>query len=248
MGHHNIIKLHTTLSTSDYLKDMYLKGIQKNNDVVWALDQTRGRGQSSNRWISSKEQSLTFSIFKEIFDLQQFQINALTALSLVKTLVLSGVSDVHIKWSNDIMAGGYKVAGILIENIVVSGALVGSIIGVGINVNHLKAYAFPYMASLRMVTGKHYEIKDILLCFLEQFDLCYLKYQKNGFVDLMDEYSTLLWRSGLFNELIVDGKPTTAKLLRIDRYGIVQIQFLDGNMAFHHHGKVKMNYPDPLKI
>lgn len=243
MGQYNIIKLHTTLSTSDYLKDRYHKGIQKNNDVVWALEQTGGRGQSSNSWISSKEQSLTFSMFKEIFDLQQFQINALTALALVETLFLSGVSDVYIKWSNDIMAGGYKVAGILIENIIISGALAGTIVGVGINVNHLQAYDITNMASLRMVTGKYYEIETILLSFLEQFDLCYLKHQKNGFADLMDEYSALLWRSNLFNELIIDGKSRVAKLLSIDRYGVIQIECLDGKTASYHHSKIKMNYP-----
>ena len=64
MSYFNIIKLNATPSTNDFLKERHQKGLCKECDLVWAKDQTSGRGQRDRTWVSSFENSLTFSIYK----------------------------------------------------------------------------------------------------------------------------------------------------------------------------------------
>ena len=62
-----IIKLDATDSTNDWLKEKFFQGNCIEGDLVWAYDQTKGRGQRENQWISTPGKNLTFSLFK-VFD------------------------------------------------------------------------------------------------------------------------------------------------------------------------------------
>ena len=61
-----IDKLHTIESTNDYLKSLVKeKGLEKDK-VVWAIDQTKGRGQMGTSWSSESGKNLTFSVFRKV--------------------------------------------------------------------------------------------------------------------------------------------------------------------------------------
>lgn len=112
--------------------------------VISATEQTSGRGQRGNIWLSEPGKNLTFSIavkygdrlFADANPVNQFVINGIVSLSVVELLETYGI-DAGIKLPNDIYVNGKKICGILIEHSVLGYSLIHSIIGVGLNVNQM---------------------------------------------------------------------------------------------------------------
>ena len=105
---------------------------------MWAKNQTDGRGQGKKMAFSAK--NLTFSIFLSANNLSfssHFSLNLITSLSVKEVLVFHGINELLIKWPNDILSVNKKISGILIENLYKGEKLIGSIIGIGINVNQV---------------------------------------------------------------------------------------------------------------
>ena len=100
--------------------------------VISALEQTAGRGQRGNVWLSEPGKNLTFSIavkyggelFADAGPANQFVINGIISLSIIELLAVHGI-DARIKLPNDIYVNGKKICGLLIEH------------AVGLNVNQL---------------------------------------------------------------------------------------------------------------
>ena len=112
--------------------------------VISAVEQTAGRGQRGNIWLSDPGKNLTFSIavkyggelLADASPENEFVINGIISLSVVELLAVHGI-DARIKLPNDIYVNDKKICGILIEHSVLGSSLVHSIIGVGLNVNQL---------------------------------------------------------------------------------------------------------------
>jgi BirA family biotin operon repressor/biotin-[acetyl-CoA-carboxylase] ligase len=103
--------------------------------LVIADEQTAGRGRLNRKWFTPKGSALAFSLIVRPFGHAPLSRTVgLAALSITDALLKHGLAP-QIKWPNDILLNGRKVAGILIET-VWSGADVDSlVIGIGINVN-----------------------------------------------------------------------------------------------------------------
>ena len=131
-----------------------------NLSVVAAVNQTAGRGQRGNRWLSTPGDNLTFSLLLRPVELPAREVMALTCLatlSVRNTLRDEGVPAV-IKWPNDIYVGRRKICGMLVENGLDGSVIVWSVIGIGINLNQTE---FPgevlNPTSLRRLTGRSYD-------------------------------------------------------------------------------------------
>ena len=135
-----IIKINAIDSSNNEIKRLYHNKLETNGLVVWAKNQTDGRGQGSKKWLSQANKNLTFSIFLSANNLSfssHFSLNLITSLSVKEVLVFHGINELLIKWPNDILSVNKKISGILIENLYKGEKLIGSIIGIGINVNQL---------------------------------------------------------------------------------------------------------------
>ena len=100
--------------------------------VVVTDHQTAGRGRRNRSWISSPQDSLTFSLLWR-FPSNSSAPEALSlavGLALQRALARAGAA-VAVKWPNDILYKGRKLAGVLIET--QSGDIKSTVIGVGIN-------------------------------------------------------------------------------------------------------------------
>ena len=114
----NIIKLSAIDSTNDYLKINYSELIKKDIHIAYTFNQTNGKGQRGNSWVSEPEKNLAFSIifFPNNFNIKnQFIINVIFSLFIFNTLKSLQIPDIKIKWPNDIMSGNKKICGILNE-------------------------------------------------------------------------------------------------------------------------------------
>jgi len=163
-----LIKLHTVNSTQEYLKKIVGDSSPDTVLAVWAETQTKGKGQRGNSWYSEPGKNLTFSVFIPNINLPAerfFDIHKGISLIIIDTLN-TYYPGFQIKWPNDIMADGKKIAGILLDSGIRRGKIDYIITGIGININQNK---FPQEAgkavSLYELTGKKQSLDDIFYRF-----------------------------------------------------------------------------------
>jgi BirA family biotin operon repressor/biotin-[acetyl-CoA-carboxylase] ligase len=102
--------------------------------LLVARNQTAGRGRAGRSWLSSSAGSLTFSLAWK-FDGGLPRLTGLplaVGVALADTLERLGVQ-VGLKWPNDVLRDGDKLAGILIETQAAPGGGVWAVIGIGLN-------------------------------------------------------------------------------------------------------------------
>src|SRR5690554_1229257 len=153
-----LIKLNATPSTNDYLKQLAISNRLVNYTVVWAIIQTDGKGQRGAKWVSQEAKNLTFSVFvgdNKLHIQDVFTLNVLVSNALITALHELNLTNIWVKWPNDILSYNKKIAGILIENTITASGKVKSIIGIGINIDQTNFDEFPQASSI----FKQYNIK-----------------------------------------------------------------------------------------
>tara|TARA_B100000686_G_scaffold352942_1_gene456625 strand:+ start:836 stop:1831 length:996 start_codon:yes stop_codon:yes gene_type:complete len=161
--------------------------------VVAAELQTNGRGRRGQIWHSGLGDSLTFSL------LWNFQKGAgiLSGLSLaigiaiIRSLKLSGIKNVALKWPNDIMYQYKKIAGILIE---LRGDSLGptlAIIGIGINLklsDSIKKNIDQESTDLFSISGKNLDRNKLMAELLSELTIILKEFTQHGFKPFKDEW------------------------------------------------------------
>jgi BirA family biotin operon repressor/biotin-[acetyl-CoA-carboxylase] ligase len=107
--------------------------------AVAAEYQTGGRGRRGRRWLSPLGHGICLSV-AWTFETTPRDLPALSLVAgvvVVEALAALGVSGVQLKWPNDIVAGGGKLGGILVEVAGESGGPLRAVIGIGLNVRRL---------------------------------------------------------------------------------------------------------------
>ena len=109
-------------------------------DVVQADVQSAGHGRMRRRWVSHVPGNLCMSIVLKPrhaapADLPLSNLSQLLALSVCHALDARGVR-ATLKWPNDVLVGGKKIAGLLAETVVRgAGEFAGLVLGLGVNLN-----------------------------------------------------------------------------------------------------------------
>ncbi|MEA2012023.1 MAG: biotin--[acetyl-CoA-carboxylase] ligase [Verrucomicrobiota bacterium] len=164
--------------------------------VIVADSQTCGRGRMQRKWDSPPGKNLYFSIILRppITPLRTPQIAIITAVSLQKTLKrLFPDLDSKIKWPNDILVDGKKLAGILCEMKSESDCIHHVILGIGLNINTEKN-DFPEeiadsATSILIETKKKTARAKLLSEILNDFEQTYNKWLKdNDLGSIKDEW------------------------------------------------------------
>jgi len=156
-------------STNDYcLKN---NEILANRSFVMAYRQTKGRGQYDRKWQSQENKNLLCSILlKDKGESDQSLLPSLTSLALIHLLDHHDIK-ASVKWPNDVLVDGKKVAGILIESVWESSKRT-TVIGVGLNINQT---IFPnelrsIATSMCLVAKREFMIEEIASEWIEQFN------------------------------------------------------------------------------
>jgi len=150
-------------------------------DVFTATEQTAGRGRIGHRWLSRPGDNLTFSAVLSVAGIPPEEA---ATLPLVAGLAVRRVAGGAIKWPNDVLVDGRKVAGILCERV---GDNV--ICGIGLNVNQT---SFPpeiaeRATSLRLLTGREQSVADVLERVLAELSSLYEEWRRGGFAAVHHE-------------------------------------------------------------
>ena len=129
----------TLPSTMDTASQLGLEGAAEGS-IVLAEAQSRGRGRFSREWLSPKYKGIYFSLIlrPKITPGSTPILTLLTAVSICEAIKEVCGVDVRIKWPNDLLAHGKKLAGILTEINAEMDLTHFVVIGVGLNVNNDK--------------------------------------------------------------------------------------------------------------
>ncbi|MDB6022558.1 MAG: Bifunctional ligase/repressor BirA [Pedosphaera sp.] len=182
-----------TTSTNDVVEKLARDEV-KEGVVVFAESQTRGRGRLGRKWISPARKGLWFSILLRpaMRPAMVTQLTIAAATALFRAIHSHTGLTPEIKWPNDILIGGKKIAGILTELSAELDKVRYVILGVGIDVN-LGAAEFPaelrrLATSLRIETGQRQNRAELAIKILRELDRDYDRVCAGQFEALADEW------------------------------------------------------------
>ncbi len=216
-------------STNNYLKALYADHKPDEGLLIFTKTQLSGRGQQENNWESETNKNLLFSfiIYPTFLKADaQFILSKVISLAIVD-FISQHVSNVHIKWPNDIYVGNKKIAGVLIENTIKGSKISSSIIGIGININQENfSDNTPNAVSLTMLTKKTYNINEHLQSLISNLNVWYNTLLLGHTAEINNLYLNSLFRYNQTHNYVVAGKKIKGKIIGIDPNGrlIIEIQ------------------------
>jgi BirA family biotin operon repressor/biotin-[acetyl-CoA-carboxylase] ligase len=222
----NIIRLDSVDSTNNFTAMLVKDRLIDHGTVILAEEQTKGRGQSGNRWHSEKGKNLTFTLFIKPRGLplaNQFQLAVFVSVSILEMLSALGI-EAKIKWPNDILVNEKKIAGILIENTIEEGLIRGSILGIGLNVNQ---YYFDVQNSVSMVhiLGEEKDKTIVLNALINRLHINWEKFNSvEGNALLMNCYLNHLFGKDEQREFIINGEQKTGIIRGVDDFGHLSLE------------------------
>ena len=153
--------------------------------VATADHQRAGRGRHGRRWEDEPGSALLVSlVLRPPPGAPVAQLSLVCALAVAETVERAAAVEAHVKWPNDVLVDGRKIAGILLEGR--DGAVV---CGIGVNVDQSEA-ALPGdartpAASLRTLTGREHDRALVLVELLERLEAGYDAWLGSGLVRLL---------------------------------------------------------------
>ncbi len=222
-------------STNDLLPELISKGASFTG--LYTFCQLQGRGTYGNLWEGSKEQNTALSIAMEsgAFPWSGFLFNYRTARLVRDYLASTTGLLVELKWPNDLVVGGKKVGGILIEKIS-TGSVPYYIIGIGINVLQKKFLGLPQASSLSVESRREFELHAFTKGLYEHLVNGLTEYVSEE--DIMEDFNCFLFRR---DQVSVFESPNG-----IRQNGIIRKALVEGTLLveLEHCGSTAMRHKE----
>ncbi|PZC46273.1 MAG: biotin-[acetyl-CoA-carboxylase] ligase [Chloroflexi bacterium] len=175
LGRDFVYKLRTG-STMDDARALALDGAPS-GVVVFAEEQTAGRGTRGRTWVSPAGQNLSFTILLRPTPAQIQRLSLITPVAIANAVEQVLGLYPRIKWPNDLHLKGKKFSGILIEGEWNGDKPAFALVGVGVNVNfdpapHAAQIARP-ATSLALEKGRPLPREPILAAIFASFERAY---------------------------------------------------------------------------
>lgn len=201
--------------------------------VVWAREQTAGKGMASNTWESTPGMNLTFSMGVDMSFLKassQFLLSQAMALAVYdvisSVLLRSGLSEeqrstLSVKWPNDLFFGNRKLCGILINSTIHGEDMGASVVGIGLNVNQTQFCDWPTSpVSLKMILGHDLDLQPLMERIATRVNrrvaMMRMEERKSG---IPYEYLNRLYRYRQWGDYEVNGETVQRLIIGIDPFG-----------------------------
>lgn len=225
-----------------------LNGPAASGDVCVAEYQSAGKGRRGRTWVSPYGCNLYFSLCWQVHQ----GVAALEGLSLAVGVVIAevlarfGLARVALKWPNDILLDGKKLAGVLIE---VGGDLSGEcrvVVGVGLNVRMTQSpnsaavnQAWTDLASNGIEASRNMLCSALVSALLE----CLAGFAESGFAGYRQRW---LQRAAFLNEpvqLLLPSRQVNGVLRGVDLQGGLELE-VDGRAEVFTGGEISLRGSD----
>ena len=236
----NVEVLETIDSTNDYAKKIANNSFDGN--LIISLEQVKGKGRRGRQFHSSKGDGIYLSIIlkPQIEPNKAPFITSLAGAALVKAFDKFNIKG-SIKWPNDILINGKKIAGILTEMSADIELIEYIILGVGINVDTMN---FPTeikdIASSLILEGYQISKLELIWAFVYEFEKLYMHYLKgetNEVIDILNNNSSIIGKQ--INVHYLD-KIESALAVRINEDGALIIKTKDNQFKELNSGEISI--------
>ncbi|MGH8658494.1 MAG: biotin--[acetyl-CoA-carboxylase] ligase [Gammaproteobacteria bacterium] len=235
-----------TDSTNELLARRCIAQGSIHRHVCLAEFQSAGRGRAGRRWVAPLASGICLSLGWRVCT----PVGSIMGLSLAVAVTLArllkgefGVQNIGVKWPNDILCGGAKVAGILIE---VRGELGGSyhaVIGVGLNVQgstRLAAHVDQPWTDLRRAALAKHSRNVVAIALISALFHALPEYEAEGFASFRDEWREYdLFRDKAVHLLLPSGDVVMGHARDVDADGALLLS-VDGYLQRYHCGEVSL--------
>jgi BirA family biotin operon repressor/biotin-[acetyl-CoA-carboxylase] ligase len=184
LGKRDIAYFTETDSTNTRAKNLAVGGAPE-GALVLSEKQTRGRGREERNWFSPSRDGIYLSLVLRpaIPPGEAPRITLLTAVAVAEALLSLTRLKIAIKWPNDILVGGKKLAGILTEIGTQGDSIDYVVVGLGLNVNMPR---FPddirdKATSMLIETGKRFSRVNVIREYLKWYEAYYEVFKNIGF-------------------------------------------------------------------
>lgn len=227
-------------STNDHARNLLAKSKPPEGTVVWADNQTAGRGQLGRQWIATPFQNVTLSVVfypTWLAIVRQFDLSIAVALAVHDVVMQAVPADipVHVKWPNDILLGGKKTAGILIETAIQAEQLRYAVVGIGLNVNQtVFGETLSQATSIRTVSGHLFDREEVAQRLFRALEHRYLQLRAGRSTEQRMAYAASLWQKGVRArfERLSDGVLLEGVIEGVDELGRLRVQTDSGVQVF----------------
>lgn len=211
-------------STNRYVLQLIRHGI-RSGYVCLSEMQHAGYGRRNDHWESPFAQNIYLSLYECL----ENNIASLTTLPLVaaiavqRMLVHLGIENVQLKWPNDVLVAGRKLAGVLVE--VVSNALgpCHTVIGVGLNVHMKQKKNSPWVSLAQLYAGPLQRNKLVAMQITE-LRHAIAQLQREGFEGFLQEWHLTDALRGHYIEVQTPQGKFKAQALGISADGALHIK------------------------
>ncbi len=228
---HTIIHHFRADSTNSVALNLTQKGAS-HGTVVVAEEQTAGRGRLGRKWYSEKSSGIYMSLILRP-PLSPTAAPILTLMAGVATQqTLSAATGlcVDIRWPNDLLVNGKKVAGILTEMSAELGRLHSVVLGIGINVNHseMPAELKPTATSLRIESQRPWPRVQIFVALLKELERYYHLLLEKGSAAIAERWAAAsTYAVGKRIRIVTPEAESLATTVGLDPNGALRVQYDD---------------------
>lgn len=234
-----------TTSTNDVVERFARDGVQE-GIVVFAESQSRGRGRLGRKWISPAGKGLWLSVLLR----PALRLDLVTQLTIVSATALTRAirsqTDLRpeIKWPNDVLIRGKKVAGILMELSAELDSVKHVVLGIGVDVNMSASDLSPELAgqatSLQMECGHPLDRTELAATILRELDRVYHRLISGGFEGLADEWESQCTTLGREVTIQMGGREVRGRAESLDPSGALLLRTHHGHLERISGGDVSL--------
>lgn len=242
----NIQLLETVVSTQEEAKKLAEKGAPEGT-AIRAEEQTGGRGRMGRKWHSPAGKGIWMSVVLRP-DLPLSLTPQLTLLAGVA--VCSAIREVTgvpagIKWPNDLLAGGRKICGILLESCLREGGLHYAIAGIGISANLTEDDYPDYLQGVGtslLIEGGGIPVDRTRLteAVLTELEYLYTLYIEQGFKPVKDLWEAMSVTLGRQISFSTPQGRCEGTAMGLDENGGLLLQDAAGNIISILSGEIEM--------
>lgn len=202
--------------------------------LVVAESQTAGRGRLGRTWYSPPGVGLWVSLVlrPHMESSKVFQLAICGALAVAEALYQRTHLPVRVKWPNDVLIRGKKLAGVLTETQADGDLVQLVILGIGINVNQ-GVDDFPEdlrdkATSVRAELGRPISRLNLLQDVLMEFEQRYQKFQERGLTPFLERWRQLSWILNRRVKVQVGGRKFSGLAVDIEDTGALVLEEASG--------------------
>lgn len=225
-----LVALDTVTSTSDEAKRLARLGEDATPEgtLVWAAEQTAGRGRRGRSWHSPPG-----NLYCSLVLRPECQAGAAASLGFVAALavydaigsVVEGALAAWLKWPNDVMMHGGKVAGVLLEaETGAGGAPDWVVVGVGVNIAHAPADADRPATCLAAEGNPQVTVVAMLEAFARHFLSWCGRWRDGGFAAIRRPWLDRAKGIGERIEVRLDGRTVRGVFADLDADGALVLR------------------------